>query len=154
MQNSLSQNRRVDLVLHYVKKVIISLFFHYFTLFFIIKLLWSLLLLLLLFFIIIIITIVIISIIIIIIIIIIIVLLNASLIQPSTRSFAWDLRQMKGGMPHYLRGKILAGNYLIRGSSESSFGNMWGVLVSTIFCIFCSNDLPEIWSIKFWVLAT
>ena len=77
--------------------------------------------------------------------------------QSSATSFAWDFRQMKGGMSHYLRGKILADNYLIRGSSvftyiESSYRNMWGALASTIFCIFCSDGLPEIWLIKFWML--
>ena len=43
----------------------------------------------------------------IIIIIIIIVLLNAGLIQSSAKSFTWGLRQMKGGMSHYFRGKYL-----------------------------------------------
>ena len=71
-------------------------------------------------------------------------------------SLFWDPRQMKGGMPHYLGGKILAGNNIIRDSSvftyiESTFRNMWAVLVGTILCIFCSDGLPGIWSIKFWV---
>ena len=86
--------------------------------------------------------------------IIIVVLLNAGLIQSSPKSFAWDLRQMNGGMPHYLGGKILAGNYIIRDNSlftntENTFRNMWAVLVSTLFCILCSDGLPEIWLIKF-----
>ena len=59
-------------------------------------------------------------------------------------------------MPHYLGGKILAGNYIIRDSSvftyiESTFRNMWAVLASTTFCISCSDGLPGIWSIKFLV---
>ena len=99
---------------------------------------------------------IIIIIMIIIIIIIIIVLLNAGLIQSFAKFFTWDLRQMKGGMSHYLGGKILAGNYIIRDSSvftyiESTFRNMWAVLVSTTFCISCSHGLPGIWSMKFLV---
>ena len=89
----------------------------------------------------------IITIIIIIVIIIFIVLLTATLIQSSAKSFTWDLRQMKGGMPHHLEGKILAGNYIIRDSSmftyiESTFPIMWAVLVSNLFCISYSDGLP------------
>ena len=45
---------------------------------------------------------------------------------------------------------------IIRDSSvfthiESTFRDMWEVLVSTTFCISCSDGLPRIWSIKFWV---
>ena len=52
--------------------------------------------------------------------------------------------------------KILAGNFIIRESSvftytESTFRNMWAVLVSTISWISCGDDLPGIWLIKFWV---
>ena len=70
-------------------------------------------------------------------------------------SLTWDLRQMKDDMPLY-SGGILAGNYIIRDSSvftyiESTFRNMWAVLVSTIFWIPCSDDLSGIWSVKFWV---
>ena len=54
---------------------------------------------------------------------------------------------------------ILAGNYIkyiIRNSRvvtyiESTFRNMWAVLVSTIFCSSCSDGLPEVWLIKFWI---
>ena len=52
-------------------------------------------------------------------------------------------------MPHYLEGKVLSGNCIIRDSSV--FAYMWAVLVSTIFCISCSDALPGIWSTKFWM---
>ena len=53
-------------------------------------------------------------------------------------------------------GGIPAGNCIIRDSRVftyiySTFPNMWAVFVSTIFCVLCSDDLPEIWMIKFWV---
>ena len=51
-----------------------------------------------------------------IIIIIILVLLNSGLMQSSAKSFTQDLRQMKGGMPHYLREGMVAGNYIVRDS--------------------------------------
>ena len=65
-------------------------------------------------------------------------------------SLTWGLRQMKDDMPLY-SGGILAGNYIIRDSSvftyiESTFRNMWAVLVPTIFCISFSEKLPGIWS--------
>ena len=48
--------------------------------------------------------------------IIILVLLNSGLMQSSAKSFTRDLRQMKGGMPHYLREGMVAGNYIVRDS--------------------------------------
>ena len=128
MQNSLSQNHRVDVVLHHVKKDIILLSF-----------------------------LVHLIIIIVIVIIIIIIIIIQSCDAIICHFFCLRFQADEGWHVPLLEGKILAGNYLIRGSSvftyiESSYRNMWGALASTIFCIFCSDGLPEIWLIKFWML--
>ena len=83
-----------------------------------------------------------------------IVLLIAGLIQSPAKYFTWDLRQMKGGMPHYL-GKYSLVIILLK--TAVGLFTLRGLFVicqqylSTIFCTSCSDGLRWIWSTKFWV---